>query len=342
MLSLSMCPMKKLLHIALVFLAVSCVKSGRGNFHESSLEIHAQKAQSSVSDAECVDFDNGDVIGVFVYLSESGTIAPMTEFALYGERHANIKAVYDSDVQVWRFAYENATTFFDEFSLLNQSQECFTVVSYAPWMENVSSITGISFTLGGDAEKVPDLMWPRQNSHDAAVNPVDPGKNYNIVPDGSVKPVDFTFRHAFAKLRIGFRCLDEGHAKTVTSIILRRAADGNTSLPVSGKFNAMTGKVENEARSNYLTFDYDPLAYSFKSTTDYIYAPVLICPQDYKQDGDYILEFEVNDTRLKSTYPIQLADVTGGFKAGEVYTLNFTIGEDAVFDGAEVSTEWLD
>jgi hypothetical protein len=69
---------------------------------------------------------------------------------------------------------------------------------------------------------------------------------------------------------------------------------------------------------------------------------MLICPQEYVQDGDYILEFVVNGRKFSSAYAIMLADVEGGFKAGAVYTFNFTVGEDISFDSAEVSTEWID
>lgn len=338
--------MKKLLNIVFAFLAVSCIKSGRSDVPESILDIDAEVACSIVSDDFCERFETGNTIGIFVYHSENPSPSQMKEFSVYDERYKNVKATFDFSSESWSYVFENSTTSFNDLNLLKPlsgiSDSGLAVVAYSPWIEKVPSITAIPFTLGGNLENVKDLMWARQNTHDTGVNPVDAGANYNIVPDGDVKHVRFTFQHAFAKLMVGFRCADEGNTMTVSSITLRRASEGKTSLPVSGKFNAMTGKIENVARANSLTYEYDPVAYSFGSASDYVYAPMLICPQEYVQDGDYILEFVVNGRKFSSAYAIMLADVEGGFKAGAVYTFNFTVGEDMSFDGAEVSTEWID
>lgn len=332
--------MKTFLYSTFIFLAVSCVKTGKEDLPESRLDIQVSIDQSLVSDQMNEEFNSGDAIGLFVYeseVSESGEPTPMSEFSLCGERYRNIRAVYDSESEEWRFNFENATTLFESISLIKPMSAGLAVVGYAPWIENVSSITEIPFTLGGKIDDVKDLLWARQNACDPVSNPVDPGKNYNIVPDGNVKQVEFTFRHAFAKLRIGFRSLDD-QTKTLTSITLKKASEGKTAIPVSGNFNAMTGTAEKVARANSLTYEYDQ---PFSSSTNYAYASLLICPQDYVQDGDYILEFEINGKKHASAYAIKLADVAGGFKAGEIYTLNFTVGEDVVFDSAEVLTEWI-
>lgn len=338
--------MKKLLNIVFAFLAVSCIKSGRSDVPESILDIDAEVDCSILSDDLCERFETGNTIGIFVYHSENPSPSQMKEFSVYDERYKNVKATFDSSSETWSYVFENATTSFKDLSLLKPVAGApdagFSVVAYSPWIEKVSSITAIPFTLGGKPESFKDLMWARQNTHDTGVNPVDAGANYNIVPDGEVKHVKFTFQHAFAKLMVGFRCADEGNTMTVSSITLRRASEGKTSLPVSGKFNAMTGKIENVARANSLTYEYEPVAYSFGSASDYVYAPMLICPQEYVQDGDYILEFVVSGKKFSSAYAIMLADVEGGFKAGAVYTFNFTVGEDISFDSAEVSTEWID
>ena len=334
--------MKRFLYSTFIFLVVSCVKTGKEDLPESRLDLQASIEQSLVSDQMNEKFNSGDAIGLFVYESEvsgSGALTPMSKFSLCGERYRNVRAGYDSESGDWRFNFENATTLFESISLIKLSSAGLAVVGYSPWIENVSSITGIPFTLGGNVDDVKDLLWARQNTHDAAVNPIDPGVNYNIVPDGDVKPVRFTFRHAFAKMRIGLRSFGQSDVMTVSSVTLRKASEGKTSLPVSGMLNAMTGKMEKVARANSLTYECD---LSFNPSADYAYASLLICPQDYVQDGDYILEFEINGKKHNSTCSIKLADVAGGFKAGEIYTLNFTVGEDVVFDSAEVSTEWID
>lgn len=333
--------MKKLLNIVFAFLAVSCIKSGRSDVQESILDIDAEVDCSIVSDDFCERFETGNTIGIFVYHSENPSSSQMKEFSVYDERYKNVKATFDSSSETWSYVFENATTSFKDLNLLKPlsgtSNSGLAVVAYSPWIEKVSSITAIPFTLGGKPESVKNLMWARQNTHDTGVNPVDAGANYNIVPDGEVKHVKFTFQHAFSKLMVGFRCAEQGNTMKVSSMTLKRASEGKTSLPVSGNFNAMTGKVEKVARANSLTYEYDQ---PFSSSTNYAYASLLICPQDYVQDGDYILEFEINGKKHASAYAIKLADVAGGFKAGEIYTMNFTVGEDVVFDSAEVSNEW--
>ena len=343
--------MKKVLHIALMFLVVSCVKSGRDDSPESRLEINAEIEQIADSKAilEGTSFKSGNTIGIFIYHSETADASlptAMSNFLLYGDRYRNVRAVYDDKSLKWTFNFENATTVFEDIYLLKPTVAAFetglAVVAYAPFIENVSSITDIPFTLGGKSEEVPDLLWARQNTHDNIVNPIDPGKNYKIIPDGDVKPVDFTFQHALSLLRIGFRCKHEGSLMTLSSITLKKKDEGRTSLPVSGNFNAMKGVLEDVARSNSLTFDYTDRAYTFQSTSDYVYAPMLICPQEYLSDGDYILEFELNGQKMDSSYEIKLADVSGGFKAGEVYTFNFTVDNYIQFDGVQVSKEWIE
>ena len=343
--------MKKVLYIVLMFLAISCVKSGKYDSPESRLEINAEIEQTALSKAilEGTRFKSENTFGIFVYHSETATATsptPMSNFSLYGDRYRNIRAVYDDKYLRWKFNFENATTSFDDIYLLKPTVAVFetglSVVAYAPHIANVQSITEIPFTLGGKSEETKDLMWARQNTYDSSVNPIDPGKNYKIIPDGNVKPVDFTFQHALSLLRIGFRCKNNGSLITLTSITLKKKDGGNTSLPVSGKFNAMTGGVENVALANSLTYDYTDKAYAFQSTTDYVYAPMLICPQDYLADGDYLLEFELNGQKLQSSYEIKLSDVAGGFKAGEVYTFNFTVDNYVQFDGVSVSTEWVE
>lgn len=345
--------MKRFFIFLFLVLAVSCVKASKDDLPESRIEVNAEISQSSLTKAihEGTSFKTGNTIGIFVYHSETEDVAnpsPMSGYVLYGERYKNIRATFDerNRAKPWKFNFENATTVFDDIYLLRPTVSAFetglAVVAYAPFIENVSSITEIPFTLGGKSEGIRDLLWARQNTHDASVNPIDPGKNYKVIPDGNVQPVDFTFQHALSLLRIGFRCKYDGSLITLTSITLKKKDGGQTSLPISGKFNAMTGGVENVALTNSLTYDYTDKAYAFQSTTDYVYVPMLICPQAYLADGDYLLEFELNGEKLQSSYGIKLSDVAGGFKAGEVYTFNFTVDNYVQFDGVTVSTEWIE
>lgn len=70
--------------------------------------------------------------------------------------------------------------------------------------------------------------------------------------------------------------------------------------------------------------------------------PVLICPQEYKADGDYILEFKFDEQQSTTKYEIKVSDVACGFKPGEVYTFNFTVDDDIRLDGVAISKEWIE
>lgn len=344
--------MKRILYIFIMTLAVSCVKPGKNHVPESRIEVNAEIEQSASSKAvlEGTDFKTGNTIGIFVYHSETENVASpleMSEFSPYGARYKNIRAVlYDDKAQKWRYNFENANTSFDDIYLMKPTVEMFAeglaVVAYAPWVENVSSITEIPFTLGGESDEMADLMWARQNTHDKTVNPIDAGENYKIVPDGNAKPVNFTFQHALSLLRVGFRCGHEGSLMTVTSITLKKKEGGQTPLIGAGLFNAMAGRITDGASWTNIVYDYTDKAYTFQSTSEYMYVPVLICPQEYKADEDYILEFTLNGQKLDTVYKIKKDDVNGGFKAGEIYTFNFTVDNYIQFDGVSVSTEWVE
>ena len=69
--------MKTFLYSTFIFLAVSCVKTGKEDLPESRLEIQASIDQSLVSDQMKEEFNSGDAIGLFVYeseVSESGCL----------------------------------------------------------------------------------------------------------------------------------------------------------------------------------------------------------------------------------------------------------------------------
>lgn len=358
---LSLCVMRFDRHIwmavLLAFLVfVSCVKTGGEGALESPLVIDADIAASASSKAIITGtaFQEGHTIGLFVYHSETADVNnpdEMSKFSLYGARYRNIRAAYNTKdaANPWRFRLEGATTLFENIYLLNPTVATFekglAVVAYAPWIEGIPSIKEIPFTLGGKSEEMTDLMWARQNTHDKSVAS-DAGVNYKIVPDGNAKNVKLTFRHALARLDIGFRCQNEGSVITLSSIKLKKKDGSQTPLLVSGTFNAMDGTISNPAKLSSLQYDYTDKSYTFQSTTDYTYVPMLICPQEYKADGDYILEFQFNwqtvgEDVQTPKYEIKLSDVNGGFKAGEVYTFRFTVDESIHLDNVLVSEEWI-
>ena len=335
-------------------MVVSCVKPGTENSPESRLEIEADIAVSAASKAiiEGTAFKTGNTMGIFVYHSETENVqtpSPMSHFELYGSRYKNIRALYSETTpsKPWRFNFESASTPFDDIYLIKPTVTAYetglSVVAYAPWIANVQSITEIPFYLGGHSEDMVDLMWARQNTHDGSVNPVDAGKNYKIIPDGNAQPVKLTFQHALSLLKVGFRCRYEGSVITVSSIKLKKKDGGTTPLMISGKFNAMTGTLSESVTASYLAYDYTGESYVFQYSEDgYLYVPMLIFPQEYKADGDYILEFQFDGHDLGAEYEIRLSDVAGGFKAGNVYTFNFTLDNYIQFDGVHVSTDWVE
>ena len=346
--------MRRIIYIVSLMMVVACVKHGAENSPESRLDIEADIARSADSKAiiEGNVFKTGNTMGIFVYHSETENVqtpSPMFHFELYGSRYKNIRASYNESTpsKPWRFNFESASTMFDDIYLIRPTVAAYetglSVVAYAPWIANVQSITEVPFYLGGHSEDMVDLMWARQNTHDSSVNPTDAGKNYKIIPDGNAQPVKLTFQHALSLLKIGFRCKYEGSVITVSSIKLKKKDDGTTPLVISGKFNAMTGTVSESATSFYLSYDYTGEAYVFQySEDDYLYVPMLIFPQEYKADGDYILEFQFNGHDLAAEYEIRLSDVAGGFRAGNVYTFNFTLDNYIQFDGVQVSDEWIE
>ena len=347
--------MRKLIYIFSILLVVSCVKHGAENLPESRLEITAEIAKATEFKAvfEGTSFNINNTIGLFVYHSETkAATSPeeMSEFSIYGSNYRNVKGVFsdpNSD-KPWKFGFESTNdALFDDIYLLRPtaaaSEAGLAVVAYAPWIQNVERINSIPFTLGGESEEMVDLLWARQNTHDSSVNNIDPGVNYNIIPDGNVKPVNFTFQHALSMLRIGLRCRCEGSVMTISSIQLKRKEGASTPLYVSGSFNAMTGQITNPVSGPKLEFNYTAKAQTFQySATDYTYVPLLIAPLTYKADGDYILEFKFNEQQSESKYEIKLSDVAGGFKPGVVYTFNFTVDNYIQLDGVTMSNEWVE
>lgn len=342
--------MKKFAFALVLIYAVSCVKPDVAHLPgETRLVIDADIASSQASKAiiEGTSFDTGNTIGLFVYHSETaedGNPQEMTEFVPYGPKYRNIRANYSalSASKPWRFMFEGTVSWFDEMYLIKPSVEVFetgvAVVAYAPWIEGVQSITDISFTLGGKSEMMNDLMWARQNTHDRDINPVDAGNNYKIIPDGNAKSAKLTFRHALSLLKIGFRCKYDDSIMMISSVTIRKKDGAATPLWTSGRFNAMDGGVYDTVESSSVTYDFTDSPYLFQK--DYLYVPMLICPQEYLADGDYVFEFCFNGQEIASEYEIRKSDVGGGFKAGMVYTFSFTVDNFIQFDNVEVSEDW--
>ena len=328
--------------MAAIALAVSCVKHDKDNTPESRIELVTEIDPSATSKAifSGTEFESGNTIGLFVYHSETSDAnnpATMSKFSLYGERYRNVYAVNTGNSSMpWRFRFEDANSYFDDMFLLNPSeipagcQDGLAVLAYAPYIEDVQSIKEIPFVLGGASENMTDLMWAL------------PGTNYKVVPNGSQKQVPLVFKHALSMLKIGFKCSNTNSVMKVTGLTIKKKEGGQTMLVQSGKFDATDGSIDNPAGVQSLKYDYTNEQYSFQYSEDqYVYVPVLICPQEYKADGDYELFFELNGKTLSSSYKIKVNDVAGGFQPGVIYTFKFTFDNYIQFDGASVSTEWI-
>ena len=335
--------MRKLIYFLGIMLAVSCVKHDKDNTPESKIELVAEIDPSATSKAifSGTDFVSGNTIGLFVYHSETAdenTPATMSKFSIYGDRYRNVYVVNTGNPFIpWRFRFEDANSYFDDMFLLNPSevpegcQDGLAVLAYAPYIEDVLSIKEIPFTLGGASENMTDLMWTM------------PGTNYKVVPDGSQQQVPLVFKHALSMLKIGFKCSNTNSVMKVTGLTIKKKEGGQTMLVQSGKFDATDGSIDNPAGVQSLKYDYTNEQYSFQYSEDqYVYVPVLICPQEYKADGDYILEFKFDEQQSITKYEIKVSDVAGGFKPGEVYTFNFTVDDDIRLDGVAVSKEWIE
>ena len=352
--------MKRLLYILVALFLVSCAKKVAGDGVESRLHFYADIDGSSATRSifEGTSFKKGSSIGLFVYHSETKDAAlpeRMENFSLYGAKYGNVMALFDYDnlTEPSRYMFEGTTTSFTDIYLLKPSvpvhEEGLAVLAYAPWVDEVTSITSIPFTLGGLSKSMTDLMWARQNHYDKTKYD-DAGANYKIIPNGDMKNVDMTFRHALALLRIGFRCRYPGSLIALSSISIRAGAEADTPLYVDGSMNAMDGSMIYGEEKPLLSYDYTDAepSYVFQSTSDYIYVPMLIAPVEYLDDGDYILEFRFNGVELDSDdpenvlqYPIKLTDVAGGFEAGKIYDFRFTLDNYIQFDGVRISDEWI-
>ena len=224
------------------------------------------------------------------------------------------------------------------------------ICRYAPWIADVKSITSIPFNLGGLSKNIKDYMWVSQNgTGDKIVFP-------ETITQDTKLGVRLTFNHAMALLKVGFRCeFDDksdgmdyiGTTMSVSSVTLKKnpeAISANpTPLHTTGTLNAINGELSYSDGSDgtgVLTYDYtdDPTTYSFayKPSNTYMYVPMLIYPETYLNDDDYILEFALNGMTLPVTYKIKKNDVEGGFKPGYVYTFRFTFDNTINFKNIKV------
>lgn len=332
----------------LVLLSYACTKHGEDNAGGSQLLIDASIQSGDPTRAVLYgnDFLVGNTIGLFVYHAENST--PMQHFTLYGNRYGNIAGKYRGS-NLWQYNFEGASTTFADIYLMMPSEvvhredRALKICAYYPWVQGVTNITSVPFTLGGNVEYMTDVMWTTQNGTDDNV----------VIPNRNTLPVTLTFNHALSLLKIGFRCAHDntvsgtyiGTTMTVSSISIKRADKaGATPLHDGGIMNAITGEMvySDEDATEVLTYDYtgtSPYTFAFRPENDYYYVPMLICPEEYLGDGDYILEFTLNGQTLRQTYAIKKSDVNGGFLPGHVYTFKFTMDNTINFTGVQVDVD---
>ena len=335
----------------LALLSAACTKHGGDNVGGSQLLIDAsiQSGDPTRSVLYGNEFQTGNKIGLFVYHAENTTL--LEKLTLYGNRYGNIAGRYLGD-NLWQYNFEGASTTFTDIYLMMPSEVVYRedraleICSYYPWTQGVTSITSVPFTLGGKSEDMADVMWAAQNATDENV----------VIPNRNTLPVTLTFNHALSLLKIGFRCAYDnkvsgtyiGTTMTVSSISIRRAdREGATPLHTAGKLNALTGKViySDADAKEVLTYDYtdnNSYTFAFRPENDYLYVPMLICPEEYLGDGDYILEFTFNGQTLRTRYEIKRDDVRGGFLPGHVYTFKFTMDNTINFTGVQVEVDGPD
>ena len=353
--------MKKIVSISLIAMCLlGCSKQDDSYNGGSEVIIDASINTDAPSRAVLsgTEFSHDNTIGLFVYHADYDANVPMQNFTLYGNRYGNIHGQYkvtNSTTPYWRYKFENASTTFDNIYLMKPSNKVYRddkalkICGYAPWIAGVKQITSIPFSVGGNSKEMLDYMWVTQNgTADKIVFPETITKDTKL-------PVKMTFNHAMALLKIGFRCeFDDkstgadyvGTTMSVSSITLKRnpestAAD-QTPLHVKGTLNALDGTLTYSDGTNgtgVLTYNYtDDTAYSFpfKTSGNYMYVPMLICPETYMNDDDYILEFTLNGMPLTTSYKIKKSDVAGGFRAGHVYTFKFTFDNTINFKNIKV------
>ena len=352
--------MKKALSISLIalcFLACSKQEDAYNGGTEVIIDASINSDVQSRAVLSGTEFVHDNTIGLFVYHADHDANVPMQNFTLYGNRYGNIHGQFkvSGTTSAWKYKFENASTTFDNIYLMKPSNKVYRddralkICGYAPWIANVKNITSIPFTLGGLSKEIKDYMWVSQNgTSDKIVFP-------ETITQDTKLGVKMTFNHAMALLKIGFRCdFDDksegadyvGTTMSVTSVTLKKNSEATwanqTPLHTAGTLDALTGVLsytDGTDGTGVLTIDYsDDTAYSFayKPSNNYMFVPMLICPETYQNDDDYILEFTLNGMTLPTTYKIKKSDVEGGFKAGHVYTFKFTLDNTINFKNVKV------
>lgn len=281
------------------------------------------------------NFAQANTFGLFVYHAESQN--PMTEFKDYGSKYANIMAKKDG--QNWKYTLNGLTSASasENFFLIDPSaggSGALAICAYAPFVDGAKSIKEIPFTVGGQHSKITDLMWAIQNQNSS---------NLNIMPKGNDETVSLTFRHALSMIRIKLKCKHFGTTMQVSSIKIRKNADGETPLFGSGTFNAVTGQFNVDLiETSEVVFDCKNERMTFNSETS-LSIPILIVPTEYKADDDYEIVFEFNGQTLPTIYPINQDDIKVNnvckFEQGKVYNFEFVFNNYAQITGVTINTD---
>ena len=344
--------MKHIIIPIIVFILASCSKeqpaaSGMSEIHlQTTIENDKGAPVKAVISGN--RFGVGNTLGIFVYHSEkdeNDNRRPINNFASYGERYKNVRAVYANMSTGWQYRFEGSGTNFEDVFLIeppttSSTTKEITLLSYAPWIEGCTSISSIPFEIGGDSRNVKDMMWAEQNSTTAN----------SIEPDGRDKTVNLRFKHALSLLKIGLKCKHNTSEMALTSITLRKNGSSGTILYNKGSLNAMDGSFNafsKDDAAQTVTVDYTGEEYKF-SQENPTTAPFMIFPVKYLNDGDYILEFKFNGQELAAKYPIKRSDImvagdtAAEFRQGYSYTFNFTFNNYLQIDNVtiNVSDNW--
>lgn len=332
----------RLIYFLYLILAISCTKASSSSLKLDVVTGINNEATGTKAIVIGDNFVSGNTFGLFVYYAENQT-GPLQQYRSYGDMYSNIKAQKGTQGE-WTYTLNGSSSLIDGFFVLEPSVEGLSAVAvcaYAPYSAAATSINKIPFSIGGKYSKIIDLMWATQN-YDS--------DNLYIEPKGDKETVYLTFKHALAMLEFGFKCDHPDTEMQVTSIKIKKA--GATKLYSDGFFDAVNAEFFSFTEADEVVFDFtsEGRVYSFDDT-QYLYLPVLIIPQKYLADGDYVIEFTFNNQTLPVTYPIPKEYLTEyiienedgtkesirAFVQGKVYTFEFDFNNYAQIRNVNVN-----
>lgn len=302
-------------------------------------------------------FTTNNTLGLYICQHEDGSEWSSFAFKPHLEGTNNIQCqCTNATGTTWRF-YNTITKSWLAHQYLTKDDfgTPADLYAYAPYVSDAVSPTQIPFVHSRNN----DLMYATENAHvyggsDVNVCNLTDGtggsaiqagwENKNIVPQtGTDVTVPLHFTHVLSRLRFAFKVMYDGTDGTsggtehrINSITLRKTGSQTTQLYESGYFNAITGELSGLEEADEVTVSANTFAYNvnyltFASKT-YTYFDVMLCPTQYKSDGDLVAEIVI-DGQLY-LFPITMAaathnDGTGkvGFQAGYSYDYYFELDD---------------